>query len=69
MNLRLLRFLQGFRFQVNYPVLRYVAVCALALAGAAAGAFFSDGDVTWIILCGAAGYVVGRIALLVMYRE
>jgi hypothetical protein len=62
------RFLQGFSFQVNYPVLRYVAVCAFALAGAVLGAFLSRGDAAWIILFGAGFYIAGRLVVWVLYR-
>jgi len=61
------RFLPGFSFQVNYPVLRYIAVCAFALAGALLGAVFSRGDATWIILSGAGFYIAGRLVVWVNY--
>lgn len=62
------RFLQGFSFQANYPVLRYIAVCAFALAGALLGAVLSRGDVTWIILFGAGFYIAGRVVVWLMER-
>lgn len=51
----------GFVFRINYRVLVYVAVCAVALAGALTGAFLPDGDVTWVILRGAGAYVAAYI--------
>jgi hypothetical protein len=68
MNSWLQRFLQGFRFQVNYPVLRYLAVCAGALAGAIIGAFLSNGDMTRVIVFGTVFYIIGRLVVWLIYR-
>jgi hypothetical protein len=68
MNPWLQRFLQGFSFQVNYPVIRYVAVCAFALAGALLGAYLSGGEAAWIILFGAGFYIAGRLLVWAKYR-
>jgi len=68
MNPWLQRFLQGFSFQVNYPVIRYIAVCAFTLAGALLGAYLSGGEAAWIILSGAGFYVTGRLVVWAKYR-
>ena len=67
-NTWLQRFLQGFSFAVNYPVLRSLAVCAGALAGAVIGAFLSNGDMTWVIVFGAGFYIIGRLVVWAIYR-
>jgi hypothetical protein len=59
----------GFSFQINYPVLRYLAVCVGALIGALAAAVLSGGDMTWVIIGGVICYIIGRIAVWVIWRE
>jgi hypothetical protein len=61
--------MSGFSFQINYPVLRYIAVCAGALVGALTGAVLSGGDVTYILLFGAGFYIIGEIIVWVNYRS
>ncbi len=63
------RFLQNFSFRINYRVIRYIIVCAVALAAAMVGAWVSDGDLAWIILAGTGCYIAGRIVVWIFFRE
>ncbi|MCU0629734.1 MAG: hypothetical protein MUF37_01095 [Methanoregulaceae archaeon] len=63
------RFLRGFSFRINYPVLRYLVVCGAALTGAVAGAFISGGDITWTLIFAFGFYIIGRLLLWIRYRE
>jgi len=69
MNPWLDRLVRGFSFRIQVSVLRYLVVCAGALAGAMLGAFISGGDVTFVVIGGGLAFIFGRAFLWIWYRE